>query len=58
MLQLTQEDLIADYHAHIDAVLLSVSKGDIRRAQAERSELVRFLENNPDIGYKAWQARK
>jgi hypothetical protein len=37
---------------------LSVSRGDIRRAQAERSELIRFLEKNPDIGYKAWQARK
>ena len=36
MMKLTDKELLADYFAHVDAVLRSVSRGDMLRAKAEQ----------------------
>lgn len=57
MIKLSQEELIADYNAHVDAILRSVANGSMLRAKAELSELILFIERHPGVGLKAWQVR-
>lgn len=49
MLKLTDRELLADYFAHVDAVVRSVTRGDMLRAKAEAAELVVFLEKYPRV---------
>ena len=49
MMKLTDKELLADYFAHVDAVLLSVTRGDMMRAKAELAEQLLFLERYPHI---------
>ena len=49
MMKLTDKELLADYFAHVDAVLRSVSRGDMLRAKAELAEQILFLERYPHV---------
>ena len=49
MMKLTDKELLADYFAHVDAVLRSVSRGDMLRAKAELAEKLLFLERYPHV---------
>ena len=49
MMKLTDKELLADYFAHVDAVLRSVSRGDMLRAKAELAEQLLFLERYPHV---------
>ena len=49
MIKLTDKELLADYFAHVDAVLRSVSRGDMLRAKAELGEQLLFLERYPHV---------
>ena len=49
MIKLTDKELLSDYFAHVDAVLRSVTRGDMMRAKAELAEQLLFLERYPHV---------